>query len=503
MAPTNRRPFGFAWEDWGRLDALEVFEHAQNLLKTDPQHTYLTGHSMGGHGAWYLGATYPDRWAAIAPAAGYPDLLGYRSSFTRRLRSMSDEALKRFGMTREQVDKMLAAGKLTDEEDILIDSIMRRAGNPSRTLRLKRNYLHYGVYILHGEKDTVVPTFIAREMRANLGTFHTDFAYYEYPNGSHWYGDHSVDWPPIFDFFKFREIKPSNEIGKIEFYTASPGVSSKSHFIEIHQQEIPFEISSFNFKKDSISTITTENVTVLNIDLEEMGNTSAVIKVDDQNIEIDDNNVSLSLSKSNDSWQVSQKPAFDQKGPHRNGGFKDAFRNNMVFVYASKGNKIENEWWYHRALFDAEKFYYRGNGNVELVKDTDFSLEKYPDQNVIIYGNRDNNVAWESLLNSSPLQVENGKISMPDRSFEGDDHGIYFIYPRKDSDMASVGVVTATGEKGMKATFANHYLVNGTTFPDVIIVNSNVINDGLEGIEGAGFFGNDWSVENGDFVWRK
>ncbi len=503
VAPTNRRPFGFAWEDWGRLDALEVFDHAQDLLKTDPQHTYLTGHSMGGHGTWYLGATYPDRWAAIAPAAGYPDLLGYRGSFTRRLKTMSDDDLKKFNMTREQVNKMLATGTLTDEEDILIDSIMRRAGNPVRTLKLKRNYLHYGVYILHGEVDTVVPTFIAREMRADLGTFHNDFAYYEYPNGSHWYGDHSVDWPPIFDFFKFREINPSNEIRKIEFYTASPGVSSKSHFIEIHQQEVPFEISSFNFKRDSISSITTENVAALNIDLGKMGNTSAVIKVDDQEISIDDNIDVLSLSKKNSSWQVSQKPQFDQKGPHRNGGFKDAFRNNMVLVYASKGTKAENEWWYHRALFDAEKFYYRGNGNIELVKDTDFSPEKYPDQNVIIYGNRDNNMAWKSLLNTCPLQVENGKFSMQNRSFDGDEIGIYFIYPRADSDIASVGIVSATGEKGMKATYANHYLVNGTTFPDLIIVNSHVIKDGVAGVEGTGFFGNDWSIEKGDFVWRE
>jgi pimeloyl-ACP methyl ester carboxylesterase len=503
VAPTNRRPFGFAWEDWGRLDALEVLVHAQNLLNTDPQHTYLTGHSMGGHGTWYLGATYPDRWAAIAPAAGYPDLLAYRGSFTRRLNNMSDEALQRFGMTREQVNKMLAANTLIEKEDILIDSIMRRAGNPSRTLKLKRNYLHYGVYILHGEVDTVVPTSIAREMRADLGTFHNDFAYYEYPNGSHWYGDHSVDWPPIFDFFRFREIKPSHEIEKIEFYTASPGVSSKSHFIEIHQQEIPFEISSFDYKRDSISAITTENVIALNIDLGKMGNASASIKVDDQEININDNTAILSLSKNSNSWQVSEKPSFNQKGPHRNGGFKDAFRNNMVLVYASKGSKTENEWWYHRALFDAEKFYYRGNGNVELVKDIDFSPEKYPNRNVIIYGNRDNNTAWESMLNSCPIQVESGKISIPGRSFDGEDHGIYFIYPRKDSNTASVGVITATGEKGMKASYANHYLVNGTTFSDVIILNSSVIQDGIDGIEGAGFFGNDWSVENGDFVWRE
>jgi hypothetical protein len=159
-----------------------------------------------------------------------------------------------------------------------------------------------------------------------------------------------VDWPPIFDFFRFREIKPSHEIEKIEFYTASPGVSSKSHFIEIHQQEIPFEISSFDFKRDSISAITTENVIALNIDLGKMGNASASIKVDDQEININDNTAILSLSKNSNSWQVSEKPSFNQKGPHRNGGFKDAFRNNMVLVYASKGSKTENEWWYHRAL---------------------------------------------------------------------------------------------------------------------------------------------------------
>jgi len=26
VAPTNRRPYGYDWEDWGRADALEVLE---------------------------------------------------------------------------------------------------------------------------------------------------------------------------------------------------------------------------------------------------------------------------------------------------------------------------------------------------------------------------------------------------------------------------------------------------------------------------------------------
>ena len=74
VAATNRRPRGFNWEDWGRIDALEVLHLAKEKFHPDPQRIYLTGHSMGGHGTWFLGATYPDKWAAIAPCAGYPTL---------------------------------------------------------------------------------------------------------------------------------------------------------------------------------------------------------------------------------------------------------------------------------------------------------------------------------------------------------------------------------------------------------------------------------------------
>ena len=47
IAPTNRRPFGFDWEDWGRLDALEVLEIAQKRLEYDPDRVYLTGQFNG------------------------------------------------------------------------------------------------------------------------------------------------------------------------------------------------------------------------------------------------------------------------------------------------------------------------------------------------------------------------------------------------------------------------------------------------------------------------
>ena len=496
VAPTNRRPFGFAWEDWGRLDALEVLADAKNIYQPDPTKIYLTGHSMGGHGTWYLGATYPDKFASIAPCAGYPDLLLYRDSFLKKTLELPQEELTKRGMTPEVVARINTPYVQTE-----VEKLIERAGTPSRTLKLIRNYLHYGVYVLHGEKDNVVPTFIARDMRERLGKFHNDFTYYEYPDGTHWYGNHSLDWYKIFNFFKERTLKNPNDIKKLEFYTGSPGVSATSNFITIHQQKKPFEVSSFNFSKGDSFKINTDNVEFLEVDLTKLSDTITSISVDGTTFNVDTNS-NVFLTAKNGEWTLANKPSLQEKGPHRNGGFKDAFRHNVVFVYATKGSTIENEWYYNKAKFDAETFWYRANGTIEVIKDTDFNAKKYADRNVIVYGNKSNNAAWNKLLKNSPIQVENNLVTIGTKKLTGNQWGLYFTVPRTDSDFASIGIVTATGTNGMKATYANHYLVNGTTFPDVLLFDNTVISNGDKAVKCAGFFGNDWSIEKGDFKWN-
>jgi len=496
VAPTNRRPFGFAWEDWGRLDALEVLKDSKNILKPDASTIYLTGHSMGGHGTWYLGATYPDYFASIAPCAGYPDLLLYRKSFLKKSLELPEDVLIKRGMTPELVKRL----KIPYRENE-VEKLMKRAGTPSRTLELIRNYLHYGVYILHGEKDNIVPTFIARDMRSRLGSFHNDFTYYEYPEGTHWYGDESLDWYRIFDFFKERKLKNPNDIKMLEFYTGSPGVSASSNFITIHQQAKPFQVSSFYFSKEKEFLIDTKNVETIEVNFSSLDEKVASVHINGSEFDVLGKN-NMFFREVDGAWVVAKAPSLKEKGPHRNGGFKDAFRHNMVFVYATKAGTVENEWYYHKALFDAETFWYRANGTVEIVKDVDFKSKKYADRNIILYGNKDNNAAWSKLLKNSPIQVSNGQVQIGDKKLNGTQWGLYFTVPRNDSDIASIGVITASGLGGMKAAYMNHYLVNGTTFPDVLLFDPSVLTDGDSKVKCAGFFGNDWSVEKGEFKWN-
>ncbi|MFH1675907.1 MAG: alpha/beta hydrolase-fold protein, partial [bacterium] len=69
--PTNRRRFGFDWQDWGRLDAIEILDLCTETYPIDPNRVCLIGHSMGGHGTWHIGCTHADRFACIVPSAGW------------------------------------------------------------------------------------------------------------------------------------------------------------------------------------------------------------------------------------------------------------------------------------------------------------------------------------------------------------------------------------------------------------------------------------------------
>ena len=481
VAPTNRRPRGFNWEDWGRMDALEVLDIAKEKFNPDPQRIFLTGHSMGGHGTWYLGATYPDYWAAIAPAAGYPSLRAYGSH----------------------------DGTVPDrDEQTPIEKMLLRSSNPADVMSLIPNYVAHAVYILHGDADRVVSVEHARTMRYELGKFHPDFAYYEYPGGSHWYGDESVDWPPLFQFFKEREIPEPNSPDEIRFKTANPGISHSFRWAAIEQQINPLEFSKFHLvrdKEDQTITGSTKNTARLAIDL------SLFSIGDNIEIELDDagpinhtvsQSQSISLARTDAGWEMAGELSADEKGPHRYGGFKETFTNRMVFVYGTSGTEQENKLNFHKARYDAETWYYRGNGAIDLIRDTDFYPADYQDRSVILFGNKDNNSVWNLLLENSPIQIERNRIVVGDQTYEGENLGAYFTYPRPDSNVAGVAIIAGTGAKGVKSITANQYFAGGSGYPDYMIFTSDMLINGADEILSIGFFDNDWSLNSDQGVLR-
>lgn len=63
--------------DWfytgpGESDTLDAIREVKGMLDIDPDRVYLLGHSMGGWGAWHLGLSHPNLFAAIVPMATWP-----------------------------------------------------------------------------------------------------------------------------------------------------------------------------------------------------------------------------------------------------------------------------------------------------------------------------------------------------------------------------------------------------------------------------------------------
>ena len=114
---------------------------------------------------------------------------------------------------------------------------------------------------------------------------------------------------------------------------------------------------------------------------------------------------------------------------------------------------------------------------------------------MILYGNAGTNSAWSLLLNDSPVQVSPNHVSAGPNAWTGDDLAVYFTWPIKNSPLNTVGVVAGTGLKGMNAANANQYFAGGSGFPDYMIFRLDMLRNGSEAIELAGFFDNNWQMD--------
>ena len=151
-------------------------------------------------------------------------------------------------------------------------------------------------------------------------------------------------------------------------------------------------------------------------------------------------------------------------------------------------------------MYDAEAWYYRGNGALDIIPDKDYNTGNYKDRGVIIFGNASTNAAWKTLLSDCPIQADRNKITAGSKTWQGDDLCAYFVWPQKQSVFARVGVVTGTGLQGMKAANANQYFAGASGFPDFMVYSLGLLKNGSKDIKLAGFFSNDWQLQEANLV---
>ncbi len=132
--------------DMERLAMLTI-DRAIHKFKGDPTRVYLTGLSMGGHGAWHLAAKYPDRFAALAPIAA-------RALYSLHSKKGSND--------------LTSNSSLEESLDHIVEKI---AAIPT--------------WVFHGRQDQIIPVLESRKMITALRKIGSQPLYTEFESVGH------------------------------------------------------------------------------------------------------------------------------------------------------------------------------------------------------------------------------------------------------------------------------------------------------------------------------
>jgi dienelactone hydrolase len=467
VCPTNRRPFGFDWQDWGRRDAYEALA-AAGLQKAHAA-VYLTGHSMGGHGTWSLAANDPDLFVAIAPSAGWCSFDTY--------------------------------GGRPDGE---LKELWQRADGTSRTLDLIANLAAIPTYVLHGSADDNVPVSEARAMVAALEQAGAKPRLHVQEGAGHWWdGDRSpgadcVDWPEIFASFAQAELGARPR--EFDWVSVDPGVDARHFWVEVLQPLMygtPFRVRSRLVEGLGARSyaLETQNVRRLRVHLPPGG---LAVSVDGTPVR-GARPIGLLLGASG--WEPAQPAGREEKSPERSGPFKRAFDRRFALVHGTRGDEHEDRELFERARHDLCVWWYRANGTPNLLSDEEALAADLAGRNVILYGNADTNAAWEKFVGDvGPLTVRRGKLTLGERTWEGDDLAAVFVRPRWGDEIALVGAFADTGLRGARLGYTLAPFTSGVGYPDYAVFDSRVLTSGDGGVLAAGWFDHRWQLDPRAFV---
>jgi dienelactone hydrolase len=488
VAPTNRRPYGFDWQDWGRLDALEVLDNATASYPIDPDRVYLTGHSMGGHGVWHVGTAHPDLFAAMGPGAGWTSFGLYIPWFLQKSSIFAEPA---------QIE--------------VRDAALRE----DQPLAFVDNLSNVPVFIFQGGADDNVPPTHARMFASRLDDLGYTYRYKEIPGKGHWWGIDSlgtscVDDPDLWEFFKGLRRDPCP--AHIVFKTANLARSNRAYWLSINRQEALFRESRIEAAvvegpgtgaESHTLRIVTENVDEFTVSpcAALFGEGRLVVTIDGQAQTLPDApDQPLVFAKRAGAFRLGAT-RYDglNKQPGCYGPVKQAYFSPFVLVYGTSGDAAITEMLLDQARLEAWEWWLRGNGFAEVLPDSEVTGEIIEAYNLILFGGAAENRVTKAIDRQLPIRMVDGRFRLAaqwldDRPAGDRATAAEFVYPNPLNPERLVVVHEGTGTEGLRLSTFFGVLHSAAGLPDYLIFDDTVRKSGWAGVRAAGFFDSAWRL---------
>jgi pimeloyl-ACP methyl ester carboxylesterase len=353
-------------------DVYAVLDDVRKRFSVDPDRIYLTGLSMGGGGALWLGLSRPGIWAAVAA---------------------------------------VCPANIPGTED------------------LAPNAANLPIHLYHGTLDPVVSVEVSRAWQKRLKDLGVNVDYTEYPNFRHNSWDAAYRNGGAFAWFsKFRR-NPFPAF--VRFRTAQYKYNS-AYWVEITglTPGTPASIDAAFTGPNSI-TVRTNQLSgfALHLTGHPMFHPSEPVDITIDGVAL--KTKFLSFSREGSRWRAQSRvlPA-GSKRPGQEGPLAEVLSGRVIFVYGTEGAPVEGELERRRAQAASAANWStpraRANLALRVASDREVSAWDLEHANLLLFGTRETNVLINRFASQLPFHLNAGAA----------DYGLFYIRPHEGRYLA-------------------------------------------------------------------
>lgn len=372
-SPLARGTMGY--QGIAEQDVMDMIADVKSRFAVDENKTYLTGLSMGGGGTLWLGLSYPDMWAAIAPVCPAP---------------------------------------------------------PAGTEAKVANAYNFPVHFFQGGADPVVPAAGTQKWVENMKQAGIRTSYEEYPGVQHDSWVQAYEEGKVFDWFD-QFIRNPNPI-HVKFSTGTYQ-HNKAYWVQI--DAFPPNTTGkldAQFKGENQIEIKTSNIQGLTLNLADHPKFSArkgvFLTIDGMPVKAKAENGKISVMKKAKRWikgsPNAEVPFTKRKGEE--GPMTAAIMDRHVYVYGTSDNPSEEVLQARKAEAEraANWSFYRGEfmGRImvfpRVLTDKQVRPSDLEEANLILFGDKNSNAVIQQLSDELPMELTDTSGEL----------GLAYVYPR-------------------------------------------------------------------------
>ncbi|MEZ6116378.1 MAG: alpha/beta hydrolase-fold protein [Pirellulaceae bacterium] len=394
--PFGRHCVGF--KSAGEIDVLDVVRDVQQHYPIDPQRIVLMGFSMGGAGAWHVGAHYADKWVSVSPGAGFAETAQYNR------------------LTRDQFP---AAYEQTLWSCYDVPGYVR-------------NLFNIPVVAYSGENDKQIQA--ARVMEAAYQQEGRSLPHVIGPGMGHKYHPDSLA-DILVRMEKAVQAGATLEPRSVSLQTTTLRYA-RQYWLEATGLDQHWQDSRLDADYDSeqkLVKVRTKNVRSLALHLNQP---ISAVELDGQTIPIDNAIRPVRFSRTDADWSLQpHQPDGDlQKRPGLQGPIDDAFLDPFLFVVGTGKSKapVVQRWVEFEQQHQMERWKALMRANVRVKKDTEVTAEDIAKYHLILWGDADSNQLIRRWQGDLPIHWHDEALQVGSRQFDAASHVPVLIYPNPD-----------------------------------------------------------------------